>query len=100
MTAEGEAVGAADEGRAGGKPMAFLLDDLDDFIKAVEISRWRQGVTLAELAARVGPGTDRTQVGKWLNGTHEPQARRIWQLAHGLGYGLALIPRGREPGEI
>lgn len=70
----------------------MIVRSYEEFIAALAASRERQGLTFAEVARRMG-GTFLQQVFNWLNGGAECRARRLFALAHALGYDLALIPR-------
>jgi transcriptional regulator with XRE-family HTH domain len=54
-------------------------------------AREDQGLTFAEIGERAGCYLQ--QAHNWINGGAECRARRLFALAHALGYDLALIPR-------
>lgn len=67
------------------------IRDYDHLIATLARSRASQDITYAEMARRMG-GCYLQQVFNWLNGV-EPRAHRAFDLAHALGYDLALVPR-------
>ena len=72
----------------------YRLRDYEDFIARLRSSWLSQGITLAEIAARIGGQLQ--AVSLHLRGGAEARGRRVFELASGLGYDLALIP---QPGE-
>lgn len=63
----------------------------DDLIVTLERARDDQGLSIEALANRM----DRhyTQIWRWLRGGAHPVGPNLVELAHALGYDLALVPR-------
>lgn len=72
---------------------------LDLIAARMEEARWRRGISVAELARRIG--TDRKRLWRVLNGERAMRADEFVRLCAALGLGLGgFLPPGsfREPG--
>jgi transcriptional regulator with XRE-family HTH domain len=73
-----------------------VVGTYEELVATLAATRERKGLTFAEVARRMGR-CYLQQVFNWLNGGAECRARRLFALAHALGYDLALIPREDTP---
>ena len=72
-------------------PKAYVVAGYEQLMAHLAHAREDQGLTFAEIGQR--SGCHLQQVHNWINGGSECRARRLFKLAHALGYDLALIPR-------
>lgn len=76
----------------GPMPLAgYVMRDRDHFVATLRQAWLTRGPSQAEIARRAR--TSRPTVASWLNGTDGTVVSRAFDLAHALGYDLALIPR-------
>lgn len=75
--------------------VGYRLRDRDDFVASLRQAWLTRGPSQAEIARRAH--TSRPTVASWLNGTDGTVVARAFDLAHALGYDLALIPREDTP---
>ena len=73
------------------RPKAYRIDSYEQFMAHLAQARDDQELTWAEIGQRAGCYLQ--QAHNWVNGGAECRARRLFDLAHALGYDLALIPR-------
>lgn len=73
------------------KPRAYVVRDYSQFLATVDQIRADQGLSYRSLAALVGCAHH--LVSRWLRGVVHMRGDKVFGLAHGLGYDVALIPR-------
>ncbi|GIF14807.1 helix-turn-helix domain-containing protein [Actinoplanes teichomyceticus] len=76
------------------KPRAYRLRDHDHALRTLNAIRRDRKVTYADIARKLG--VSRQEVAKWLQGQRGVTAHRVPEIAHALGYDLALVPRAGE----
>lgn len=75
----------------------MIVRDYEDF-RSTLYRTWRNsGRTLADVADEIGCAFQHVSVS--LRGVNEMRGRRIFEVAHALGYDLALVPRVKEGGD-
>jgi transcriptional regulator with XRE-family HTH domain len=75
--------------------VGYLVRDYDHAISLLAQARRDQKLSLVAVGERMGHSFQ--QVGQWLRGTHQAQARNLLALADALGYDVALVPRAGHP---
>lgn len=71
--------------------VGYVMRDYGHTIDTLRNSRESQGVSVRKAAADAG--TSGASLSEWERGLHVAQAPALFDLAHALGYDLALIPR-------
>lgn len=71
--------------------MTTVVHDYEEFRSALYQTWNDSGRTLADMADEIGCAFQHVSVS--LRGVNEMRGRRMFDLAHALGYDLALIPR-------
>lgn len=69
----------------------IVVDGYEQLMSVLAVSRERQGLTWAEVGDRADCYLQ--QAHNWINGGAECRGRRLFTLAHALGFDLAFIPR-------
>jgi transcriptional regulator with XRE-family HTH domain len=77
------------------RPRPYVLRDNEHAMSTLGLIRAERGMSLRRLGSLVI--ATRQQVAEWLRGYHVPASQRLFDLAHALGYDLALIPREDTP---
>jgi transcriptional regulator with XRE-family HTH domain len=73
------------------KRRPYVLRDNEHAMAALDIIRVDRGMTLHDVGSAVT--ATRQQVAGWLRCQTVPASERLFELAHALGYDLALVPR-------
>lgn len=82
--------------QVGPGPLAgYLMRDHAEVIAALGAARDARRLSLATVGRRSGHTLQRISL--WLRGDQVPRADGLFDLAHALGYDLALIPRKDTP---
>lgn len=75
----------------GSRRPPYVLRDHKHAMSTLNLVRDERGVSFPRMAAVVG--ATRQQVGEWLRCWTMPASHRLFEMAHALGYDLALVPR-------
>lgn len=73
------------------KPRAYLTRDHKEFMAVIGQARTELGLTRQAVSLQLG--LSRCQAARWFKGDNLPDTPTLWDLAHALGYDIALIPR-------
>jgi transcriptional regulator with XRE-family HTH domain len=73
------------------RPRSWRTRDYEHTMRTLDSIRADQDVTYVALAEKIGVGA--RELSEWLRCKRMTNARRVNQIAAGLGYDLALVPR-------